>query len=260
MKEKQRSDPYYDIVAVVQTSPDAEGLKTSFLTELLGLSVDRPKNLFSFNSREAREKLLKVSFIKEATIAKIRPGTIHVDYMLRKPIAYFADYANTAIDADNILFPLKPFFTPKKLPEIYIGVTEFLEAPWGTKIVGEEMKLALALLNLAPKYCDDCSAVSRIDVSRSFAPSDGEREVIVILEDRVVRVVEERSILFVHPRILRLNPDNYEEQLINYTVLRSYLRGKDHIEPIGGTASVQHGKAMKIDLRLSDLAFFSKDL
>lgn len=258
VQERQSSDSAYDIVAVVQTSIDAEGLKTAYLTELLGLSIDRPINLFSFNAKKAREMLLRVPFIKNASIAKIRPGTIHVDYVLRKPVAYLADYSNTAIDAEKVLFPLKPFYTPKKLPEIYTGITS-LSSVWGTILSGKEIELAFSLLALTPTYCDDLSSLCRIDVSRAFLPSNGEREIVMILEDRMTRVVEGESLICVYPRLLRLSPENYREQLGNYTNLRTYLRKKEYgaIPPEKGI--VRQAKALMIDLRISDLAFFVKE-
>ena len=124
VREKQKLDPANNIVAIVQTSSDVEGLRTVYLAELLNLSVDRPTNLYSFNSKEARQKLLSSPLIKDANVRKIRPGTCHVDYTLRKPIAFIGDYTNTAIDANGVVFPFKPFFTPKILPSLYLGEDE----------------------------------------------------------------------------------------------------------------------------------------
>lgn len=254
IREKQRRDPAYQIVAIVQTSPDSEGLKTAHLAELLGLSVDHPRNLYSFSTKEAVQNLLQLPVIKEAHIRKIRPGVIHVDYTLRKPIAYFADYANTAIDAEGVLFPFKPFFTPKRLPEIYTG--EEVEGIWGATVNSKGKKLAFDLLSLAPDYCDEMSSISRIDVSKAFALSDGQRQIVIALEDRIARVVDGKSVLCIYPRLLRLRPDNCRRQLANYPALRSYLRKKDRAAPPSDNGVVVQAKATIIDLRLSELAFF----
>lgn len=229
--EKQRSDPSNNIVAVVQTSPDAEGLKTAYLTEVLGLSVDRPVNLYSFNAKEAQNALLQVPIIKEAKVRKILPGTLHIDYTRRRPIAYYKDYTNTAIDAEGVLFPFKPFFTPKRLPEIVTG--QILEGDiWGTKIENKWMDLAYAFLKLSPEYLDDKSVLSCVDVSHGFAVSDGQREVVLTLEDRIVRVVDGQSVLCVYPRIVRFSPDNYHAQLANFVALRAFLREKERALPL----------------------------
>jgi hypothetical protein len=249
---EQSHDPAYQIVAVVQTSPDNEGLKTGYLTELLDLSIDRPINLYKYNTQEAIEKLLKLPLIKEASVRKIRPGTIHVDYILRKPIAYIGDYTNTAIDIEGVVFPFKPFYTPKKLPEIYLGEDFSL---WGLKLCGERKELAFKLLDLVPQYCDVNLSLCSIDVSNAFASSEGKREIVLVLEDRLIRVVNGKTILRVQPHLVRLRQENMLQQLGNYIVVRKYLRENEKMEPIG-EGTIRHAKAITIDLRLSELAFF----
>lgn len=256
--QKQRLDHSYEIVAVVQTSQQSEGLKTSYLTELLELSIDYPRNLYTFNTQEAVQKLLRLSVIKEAKVTKILPGTIHVDYELRKPIAYVGDYTNTAIDEEGIIFPFKPFYTPKNLPEIYFGETEENLLPlWKKRLTGKRKELAFTLLHLAPQYCDESSSLRSIDVSQAFALSDGQRQVVIKLEDRFLRLVKGQAILYVYPRILRLSEDNYKQQLGNYLILRSYLREKDLVSLASPKGAVEEAKAVIIDLRLSELAFFA---
>lgn len=257
VREKQRQDSSNRIVAVIQTSPDREGLKTGYLAELLDLSIDHPRNLYDFNTLEATQKLLQQPVIKEAKVRKIRPGTIHIDYVLRKPVAYVGDYTNTAVDAAGTFFPFKPFYTPKKLPEIYFGEEEDTALPsWGGSISGKRKELAFTLLDLASQYCDELSSLSCIDVSNAFASSDGQRQIILILEDRLLRVVEGQTILCIYPRILRLHQDNYLQQLGNYCRLRSYLRERDRALPLPGKGTIQQAKAVIVDMRLSELAFF----
>lgn len=254
VREKQKMDPANTIVALVQTSPDAEGLRTVYLAELLNLSIDRPTNLYAFNSKEAGQKLLSSPVIKEASVRKIRPGTVHVDYTLRQPIAFLADYTNTALDAEGTVFPFKPFFTPKKLPEIYLGNDETGEEStatstgliWGMPLQGRRIELAFNILGLAQQFCDASESLTRIDVSKAFALSYGQRQIVLVIEDRIPRLVDGNALIAVQSRILRLAPDNYLQQLANYTELRSYLRKQNR----------ESEKDTVIDLRLSELAFF----
>ena len=260
VREKQRLDSSYDIVALVQTSPDREGLKTGYLAELMELSVDRPRNLYGYDTQEAAEKLLRHPVIREAKVRKIRPGTLHVDYVLRKPVAYIGDYTNTAIDATGTLFPFKPFYTPKILPEIILGNEDKdMLSLWGNVLEGKNIELAFTLLDYAGQYCDEFSTLNCIDVSNAFALSDGQRQIVLVLEDRLLRVVEGQTILSIHPRILRLRQDNYRQQLGHYLVLRSYLRENDRASPLSGKETIQQAKGIIIDLRLSELAFISKE-
>lgn len=265
----QRHDPANHIVALVQTSPEAEGLRTAYLVELLGLSVDHPTNIYSFDTSSARLSLLQSPVIKEASVRKIRPGTIHVDYTLRKPIAFLANYMNAALDAEGIVLPIKPFFTPKRLPEIVIGFDESADKEqqpplvWGEALKGKSLDLAFALLDiLSHQCCDELSSLCRIDVSKAYAPSYGQRQVVIVLEDRIPRLIEGRPLQNTYPRIIRLMPDNYQQQLANYLVLRTHLRQQDKMS-VEAAAMPSDGsfraKATIIDMRLSQLAFISSE-
>lgn len=257
MRNQQLQDPAYQIVAVVQTSPDREGLKTGYLTELLNLSIDRPSNLYEYNTQEAMEKLIRLPVIKDASVRKIRPGTIHVDYTLRKPIAYIGGCTNTAIDAEGKVFPFKPFYTPKKLPEIYLGS----DIPaWGSLLNGESKDLAFKILELIPQFCDANAFLCCIDVSNAFASSDGQREIVLTLEDRLIRVIDGKTILRVQPHLLRLRENNLLQQLGNYVVLRKYLREREKTDLLAGEGTIRQAKTISMDLRLSELAFFVQEL
>lgn len=268
LKENRRNDPKNQIMAVVQTSPDHEGLKTVYLAELLELSIDAPTNLYAFNSKEALKKLLVSPVIKEAKITKISPGTIWVDYSLRKPVAILGDYSNTMIDREGVPFPIKPFFTPKRLPEIFLGRLDEEGAEevkteqglvWGTAINGKRLRLAFTLLDFFNRYCcDTTTRLERIDVSKAFALSYGQRQIVLILEDSCEKKKNGTLVLCIYPRILRLDTDNYEQQLHRYLALSSYLYKKE-MPPLDESREVVfHAKAMVIDLRISDLAFISQ--
>jgi len=120
-RERQK-DPSFNVVAIVQKSVDKEEIKTEFLAELMGLSYDKPTNLYRFNAAHAQKMLCDFPPIKEAKVKKIWPGTVFVEYTLKKPIAYLADYSNTAVDERGVIFPVKPFIAPKKLPQVYMGL------------------------------------------------------------------------------------------------------------------------------------------
>lgn len=265
-KEARKLDPKNHIVALVQTSPDSEGLKTVYLAELLGLSIDNPINLYAFNSKEALDKLLASPVIKEAKITKISPGTLWVDYSLRKPVAILGDYSNTMVDREGIPFPIKPFFTPKRLPEIFLGrldeeATDEVNTgsekgfSWGTTIHGKRLRLAFAILDFfTQQCCDEITRLERIDVSKAFALSYGQRQIILVLEDNCEKKINGLPVLCTYPRMLRLDSDDYEEQLRRYMVLRTYLHQKE-AQAFEQTKEAVHAKPMVIDLRITNLAF-----
>jgi len=247
-------DPKFDLVAIVQTGPEKEVLKTEYLAELLDLSIDRPTNLYRFSTQEARSKLLASPLIKEAEVKKIAPGTVYIDYAIRKPVAFLSDYTNTALDAEGNLFPVKPFFTPKRLPEIYLGfdqdesISEEWKGegatPWGRQLKQSKAVLALSLLTLISKHCcSEKSHLRRIDVSRAFASAYGKRQIVIVMEDLIS---ESEPAFSYYTRIMRLSTENFRQDLANYLVLHERFIN-----------NVPEHKI--IDLRLSSLAFLSSE-
>jgi len=258
IRDAKKLDRAYQIVAIVQTTPDAEGLRTAYLSELLGLSVDFSTNIFVFDAKAAQQKLLSSPVIKEAEITKIRPGAIQVDYIMRKPIAFLGDYTNSAIDIEGVVFPFKPFFSPKKLPEVYLGLVDPIV--WGEALHSETMKLAFDLLELSAKYCcDENSNLLRIDVSKAFAPSYGQRQIVMEYEDQASRVVDGHPVYIISQRFIRLAPETYKQQFANYLTLHNHIRKQEKSMPIADAGTIIKAKATLIDLRLSELAFIDNE-
>lgn len=212
--------PHY-LCRMIATGPQREALSTSYLAELMQLSADCP-TLFNQFDRDLAEKGLRASpVIKEASIKVIKPDTVYVDYTVRKPMALLDDFENTAFDEDGVVFPMIPFFSPKKLPEVYLGIKT---VRWGHPLQGHQMALALKFLKTISNYS---LHLQRLDVSRAFASSLGKREVIVV-------VVENGF-----SKILRLTPKNFTQELGNYLELCQKLPPEPQV----------------IDLRISKLAF-----
>jgi hypothetical protein len=259
IKELYGNDDQFRIVAVVQTTPEQESLKTVYLAELMDLSVDRPLNLYRFNGRDARRKLLASPLIKEARVKRIRPGTVYVDYSLRKPIAFLSDYTNTALDAEGFAFPFKPFFTPKRLPEIILGVPigekSVTNSIWGQQIKSKEMELALGLMQHLQKIGGiEASFVRSIDVSDAFATSLGQRQIVLVLEEQIEKNLNGKVIFQTLPQIVRLNSEHYKQSLANYKILREEIGKQDDLVD---TSVIKKLPTRIIDLRLPHLGYIS---
>lgn len=212
-------DHHYDLAAIVQTNLKRDMLKTAFLAELLDLSADRPKNLYRLDLKEARQNLRAFALIKKATLKRIPPGTLYIDYEMRTPIAYLRDCSNTAIDEEGYLFPFKPFFSPKKLPEIYVGQWD------GTgRLTCPKWHLAQKVLREATLRGLDPIA---LDVSRAHAESFGQRQILLTLQ-----ALESTY-------LLRLTPHNFEKGLQQFALV-------DLTQWQGNVV---------VDLRVPDLAF-----
>ncbi|MEM8727781.1 MAG: hypothetical protein AAGE99_03630 [Chlamydiota bacterium] len=202
---EQRKPVKTAVRVIAQTGPIKEGLKTDCLAELLDLSFDRPKCL---SSEKVEEVLRKSPCIQKVSASYPNPETLYIDYILRNPIFALIDLDNTALDLEGYLFPLTPYFTPKKLPELYLGLKEI--PPFEKPLQGKEIALATDLYRLLKEE------IGRIDLSRIDETSLGKKEIVVILKlSNGMR------------HILRLSTTRYKEELDNYQALRSTLREGD---------------------------------
>lgn len=234
----------YNIVAIVQTGPEKEALKTAYLAELLGLSIDKPSNLYQFDLAAGREKLKASPIIKEAELKRIPPSTLYIDYTTRKPVAYVGDLSNTAIDREKKIFPFNPFYTSKKLPKLILGIEPAPAIKWGQVLDNERVALAFVILEafLEMGSKEMCSPLT-IDVSRVESPSYGLRQIVIELEEWVNAAdgwVPKR-------RALILNPDSFLDGLDRFTVLK-------HSGQWNKLAN-----ASVIDLRLPSLAYVTEE-
>ena len=220
----RKHSPQYYLSRIVQTGPQREMLTTTYLAELIQIAADPPTPIAYFNPQIAEKKLLSSPVIKEASVKLIEPDTIYIDYTARQPLAILDDFENTAIDEPGYPFPLFPFFSPKKLPKIYLGETQI---KWGYPITDKKLPLAFSIL----KYCSKLPfTLKKIDVEKAFADTLGARGIVLIIEDDNF------------PRTLRLSTKDYEQNLVNYLELRKELPQKPYT----------------IDLRLSQLAFLKE--
>lgn len=241
IREMKFQDDQYRIQAIIQEASHSDSLKTVYLAELLNLSLDRPVNLYQFKIKEALEVLKNTFLIRDATIKKILPGTLYINYQMRKPIAYIGDYSNTAIDEEGILFPFRPFFTPKQIPVIYLGI-ENDNYQWGSslkKLIS--WKLVLSLLKHLDELQLENFFLKQVDVSRAYSDSYGQRQMVILLDHR-------RSTFSF---LLRLNSEIYVQNLINFRTLF-----QSHFEKLSD--SKNHSLAnVTIDFRSPHLAFIS---
>jgi hypothetical protein len=209
---------------IVQTGPQREALKTTYLAELMRISADRPVTTASFNPAYAQKRLMSCPLIKEAKVKITAPDTVYVDYTVRQPVAWLYDFDNIALDEEGFPFPVSPFFSPKRLPEVYLGIRNFY---WGRPLKERNAQLALTILQLLNRLS---LQVKRLDVSNAFQPSLGRREVVLILEEQGFT------------KALRLTPKNFAQELGNYLELRPKLPAVPQI----------------IDLRIPQLAFIQE--
>lgn len=244
----------YRITSILQTGPEKEALKTTFLADLLELSIDKPTQLYAINLKAAEAKLLSCPLISKAKVKRKAPSTLYIDYEVRKPLAWLADYKNTAVDKEGALFPVDPFFSPKNLPEIYLGLPPFTS--W--QVNGPYFQLATEIIQfLETAPWKEGLRIKRIDVSNAFAPSLGQREIVLFTEEELCMKTDANEIVCIFPKILRLAPKDYTQQLNNFFALRRSMMD-DYRRQL---ASLKEGGRFTpriVDLRIPQLAFVEK--
>ncbi len=265
-KEKRAQDPHNLITALIQTGPEKEALQTAYLAEILGVSIDHPMNLYAFDIKQGRKKLKSSPLIASARIKRMPPNALYIDYEARKPVALLGDYSNVAIDKEGYLFPVAPFFSPKELPEIYLGLPSFGEpedsferkgGEWKDPLSGKYLSLAFEILDfLEGSPWREGLRIKKIDVSGAFAPSLGQREIVLFTEEELVLNHKGKSTCCIFPKMLRLSPKDYAAQMLNFLSLRKKMM-EDYGKQIEGAALPGSGRFSFriIDLRIPHLAF-----
>lgn len=202
-----KKNPKYLITQIIQRSSIKEGLKTAHLAQLLSLSANQPQNIFTFDTARAVELLMGTGIFKKVVVRINLPNSIVIDYELRQPIAYLADYTNTVVDIEGHIFPLSPYHTPKFLPKIYLG-SKFSPFIYG-KINDPKMDLALKIYNFYVSLgVNQKLILDQIDVSCLNAKSLGKKEIVLSLK--------EVSSNCIYDKLLRFSASNFEEQFLSF--------------------------------------------
>lgn len=225
---KKLTDKGYFIDTIVQTGPEKGAFLTVFLSQVLDLSIDKPQNFFLFDEKKAAQKLLSIPMIQSATVRKERPNRVYIDYSIRQPIAKIGDFTNIAIDLEKKLFPLTPFYSPKRLPEFYLGIKEYKQ-----ELSGKEIDLAFSVFAAVAKVHFEREVfIEQIDVSNAFSSSYGKREIVVVLGEEKTKIY------------LRLSPRGYLSEINNYLSMNKQLQtcSNSNIDQV-------------VDLRISKLAY-----
>ena len=269
MRQSKLHSKEYEIAAIVQTGPEKEALKSSYLAELLDLSLDAPTNLYAVDSKKLALQLLASPLIKSCEIKKLFPNTLYIDYETRKPLAWIADYRNIAIDAEGYLLPVSPFLPPKEIPELYLGLPAF-GAPedgqgrkgglWNTPLENQHLRVALDVLRIFEgSQWHEGLKLLRIDVSNAFAPTLGRREIVLFTEECITVEQKGKPLNFVFPKILRLGSKRYQEQLDHFFTLRKTMAA-DYRKQLAMQETSTHFAPRIIDLRIEQLAFVENSI
>lgn len=244
---------------VVQTGPQKEALPTALLVEVMELSSEPWIALPSINVELLEKKLLHCPVIESASVSKLAPNKLYVDYGLREPLAYLADVPGVALNDKGVLFATKPYLKQELLPTVYLG--KFLDPYW--ELLRKEQWVeagALGPLRLSVEVVEalkemvEPSEILLVDVSKSEELAFGKAELVVCLQDTLPNthayaLTPGAELAVV--RYLRLDPKRWKEALRQYQLMRPSLWAHEgQIRREG-----KQLKNMTIDFRLESLAY-----
>lgn len=249
--KRNKIDPDQTIVKILQRGSEREALSTRYLAELIGLSIDRPVMARNFDLHLAEKRLCSSPVIEKAKVT-LSKNTAIVDYEARRPVALFFDYTNMGLDIYGVPFPIYPFYSPKNLPEIFLG--EPMALRWNEPVSHPKMELAMRILRslfLAP------FSLKRIDVSGSYAESYGKRQIVLTIEENFKLDWQDKEITCIVPRILRLSVKDYRKDLGNYLILRDdeTLAFDPQSAKFEEDGKIARLPTQVIDLRIINIAF-----
>lgn len=222
MSERTK-DKAFTIQGIVSSCPGPDFLSSKQLATLLGLATKEPQNLYLFDPHNAERIFKGFPAIKTSSISRLRPNAVFIRYELRKPFVQLVEFENTALDSDGYPFPLFPVYSPKRLPEVYLGLAQI---SWNEPIATEEFRVACELLHYLEEVLPKTVRVTRIDTHNIKSPSRGRQEIVVVLDKYY----------------LRLHATDYKKNIKQFLALLPTLK------------TMNENKQQIIDLRLSGFA------
>ncbi len=207
----------YEIQYLAQTGPVKEALKTAHLEELLQLSSDNPHNLFAYSLTDGENLLMQSVLFEKVKLIREPENTLLVDYVARDPVAYLSDYLNLVIDNNGVVFPLLPYYTPKVLPKVYLGIQ--IEPFESGQLEDSKWDVAKEILRFFQSIKNKDLKLEKIDTSLIRAQSLGKREIIVVVHE----TFGEKQ----YQHFLRLNSDDYIQGIEHYLTLKKLSLSQD---------------------------------
>lgn len=177
--EKRQKNAAFQLRMLLSSSKTQDSLTTSQLAALLGLSEDLP-NIYCIDLDLAKQTLESYPAIKSAKVVRIRPSALFVDYELRSPYFRLLDFENMAVDSEGYPFYLYPIFTPKKIPEVYLGLQNI---SWATVREQKEFILAIDVAEFIRNEYPKELRLLRIDTHNIQNASCGAQEIVLVFKD-----------------------------------------------------------------------------
>lgn len=190
------------LTTLIQKTPTRQTLSPRFFSNYLRLNP-YGKNLAinRLDIDKINKKLKAFPIFKSIDAEMTKEGALQINYFLRNPEYQLKDYTNCGIDDEGFLMPLTPFYTPKKLTQVFLGLDklDFSKA--------YQVSLANEVIHFFRLNQLDQLTVTMIDLSKMKAVIKSHQEVIVTIE------------FLDKKHYLRLHPQNINKGLTRYVSL-----------------------------------------
>lgn len=200
------------LTTLIQKTPTIQTLSPRFFSNYLGLNpCGKNIDIRKLDITKINKKLKQFPIFKNIHAEFTKDKELLLSYHLRNPCYLLKDYSNCAIDEEGYVIPLNPYYSPKKLPYLYIGIAEL---SWSQSY---HIDLAHQVVDFFINHKIDQLSIAMIDLSRMRSNIKSHHEVIVTVEflDKV--------------HYLRLNPANIEKALTRYVSLFKETELRDKI-------------------------------
>ncbi len=198
---KKETSPVF-LKTIVQKTTTIESLSPRFFSDYLGLSPKgRSLQIQNLDIKKIQNKLTEFPIFEKVQSEFTPQGELLVSYELRRPAFLLHDFSNCGIDNLGFFIPMAPYYSPKKLTSIFLGI-HHLE--WNKAY---NIKEALEILNFFSPYQSDDFNIKLIDLSHVKESIPARREIIVTISFAKAN------------HFLRLNPKHLQKALDRYVLL-----------------------------------------
>lgn len=190
------------LTTLIQKTSFSTPLSPRFFSDYLMLNPNgKWLELSKLDEKKIEQKLKEFPIFEKIQAHIIRTGELEIAYDLKKTQFLLADFTNLAIDPKGFIFPLKPFFPPKKIPQVYLGIQK---VDWKIK---NNIKKALEIQAFLEQILDDGIEIELIDLAKQEHPVASLKQIVVTLNYQGIK------------HYLRLSPDHLEKALLRYLAL-----------------------------------------
>jgi hypothetical protein len=158
--QSQRESPRKILICVTDGE---ESLDVTMMREILGLNGKEVIPLHTL-----REQAINKGVFSKLRLSLRAGGKLYCFYRLRTPAYRLGNLSHMYLDEEGVCFPSVPFFSPKRLPEIFLPSRE-------EYTLRENEREFLKELKSHAIY----PSTTQIDLSRMESATLGEREIVI---------------------------------------------------------------------------------